>query len=241
MADRRQGVTQLSDRAYETLKSAILSLQLRPSEPLVERDLANELSMSVTPVREALQRLERDGLVTRIPFRGACVSMIGPADVEEIFELRGLLEGRCARISATQLTEKDLQELRDLLMDAEKHLANGDHGVCGEAIWLTHDVLMRGVRNGRLIELLKNIRAQARRVGAITAYIPNRAAKSIKEHKALLDALEKKDPDLAEQTMIDHMQSLCHDIISDYERGGVSTTFLVSENRVAELYETAYR
>jgi DNA-binding GntR family transcriptional regulator len=237
MVEVRRETVQLSSRAYEMLKDAIVSLRLRPGQALVERVLADSLDMSPTPIREALQRLEHEGLVTRTPFKGACVSGICLADLEEIFELRELLEARCARISATGMSDGDLRELRELLTTAEGCMNASDTTGYADALWQFHDLLMRCVRNRRLVHTLTDIRAQARRIGAVTAYVPGRSEKSIGEHRALLGALERRDPDLSEKLMIEHTRTLLADLRKDYQQGGVSATFLVSSTDVANLLQ----
>jgi len=229
---------QLSVQAYEILKGGILSLQRLPGAPLVERTLAEELSMSVTPVREALQRLEMEGLVCRLPYRGSTVSTISIDDVEEIYELRELLEARCVRVSATALGDKDLREMERELAEAERYSTSGDRAACGEAVWAAHNIFMRPVRNERLLEMLRNIRAQARRIGAVTTYIPGRQEKSLQEHAELLAALRSRDPHSAEQCMVRHIRSLRDDLRADYDHGGLSTAFLVSRRAASVLPKT---
>jgi DNA-binding GntR family transcriptional regulator len=228
MPKHRKEDAQLSLVAYETMRDGILSLQIRPGSSLVERDLAAELSMSVTPVREALHRLEHEGLVTKLPYKGCRVSEICMEDVEEIYELRELLEGRCARIAASELPEDDIQRMTVLLNEARDHIDKGDQVAGGEVIWEFHDLIMKPVENCRLKDFLTQIRAQARRIGTITTHIPGRQEKSLLEHAAIVEALVSRNPNAAEQAMIAHIQSLLHDLRQDYERGGLSVAFLAS-------------
>ena len=105
----------LKDRAYAAIKEAILSLKLQPGTLLVETELARQLGISKTPVRDALQELEREGLVTRILFKGTYVTEVSARDAEEIFQLRAVLEGLAARLATPRLTPEDLARARQLL------------------------------------------------------------------------------------------------------------------------------
>ncbi|MBI4757519.1 MAG: GntR family transcriptional regulator, partial [Chloroflexi bacterium] len=97
---RVEGPLSLKDKAYAAIKDAILSLQLKPGEPLVETELAEQLGISKTPVRDALQHLERGGFVTRVLFKGTYVTEVTLKDLKEVFQLRAVLEGLAARLAA---------------------------------------------------------------------------------------------------------------------------------------------
>jgi DNA-binding GntR family transcriptional regulator len=226
MASEPRETVQLSQRAYEDLREGILKLRLQPGMQLVERDLAAELEMSITPVREALQRLEHEGLVTKEPFRGARVLTLTLKDAAEIYELRELFEGRCARICATHSCGEDLRKMEELMDQADEHLRQHDLNGCGRMVWDAHDLIMGPVKNDRLRSLLKTIRTQAQLIGTITTYIPGRQAKSVAEHRALLEALKAGDPEQAELAMTAHLRSLHQDLKDDFEAGGLSRAFL---------------
>ncbi len=97
---RVTGPVSLKDKAYHAIKAAILSLKLKPGDPLVESDLAQQLGISKTPVRDALLELEREGFVTKVPFKGTYVTEITLKDVREVFQVRAVLEGLAARLAA---------------------------------------------------------------------------------------------------------------------------------------------
>jgi len=105
----------LSDQAYQVIKEAIISLELEPGERLKESTLAEELGISKTPIREALTRLQHEGLVETIRFKGASVAQIDDHDVEEIFEFRELLEGAAVKRAAIAFSSEDLQKGEALL------------------------------------------------------------------------------------------------------------------------------
>ena len=98
------GPNSLKDRAYHRIKAAILNLELKPGDPLVEGELAERLGISKTPVRDALTELRREGLVTKIPYSGTCVSEITQQDIRDIIQIRGVLEALAARLATPLLT-----------------------------------------------------------------------------------------------------------------------------------------
>ncbi|RIK34323.1 MAG: hypothetical protein DCC52_00995 [Chloroflexi bacterium] len=109
------GPTSLKDHAYQRIKDAILNLQLKPGAPLVEADLAEQLGVSKTPVRDALLELRREGLVTKIPYSGTFVSEITGKDIREIIQIRAVLEGLAARLATPHLSDAALEYLGGLI------------------------------------------------------------------------------------------------------------------------------
>lgn len=104
-----------ADRAYEALRSSILNLELLPGTVIKELEVMQRLDVGRTPLREALQRLASDGLVTVLPHRGTLVSNVSPHEIEALFELRRELDGFAARLAATHATAQDIRRLRALM------------------------------------------------------------------------------------------------------------------------------
>ncbi len=105
----------MTDWVWEELRDAIIELRLRPGEPLREVALAEQLGVSKTPLREAFARLEQEGLVETTSFKGAVVTGYSEIDLEEIYELRALLEGAAARAAAERSKDETLEALRDVV------------------------------------------------------------------------------------------------------------------------------
>ena len=105
----------LDKLAYEKIKEAILTFQFLPNDALVEGELASQLGISKTPVRDALMRLEKEGLVTRIPYKGTYVSDINNQDMANIFTIRIVLEGLAIHLATELLTEDDFQQMQKLI------------------------------------------------------------------------------------------------------------------------------
>jgi len=202
----------LKDRAYTVIKNAILSLKLKPGAPLVETQLADELGISKTPVRAALEELEREGFVTRILFKGTYVTEVTIKDLVEVFQLRAVLEGLAARLAVPLLSSQDLDQIADNLSAAEVALAEGDLILCSELGKTLHDVVINKANGQRLTLIIRNLDDHVQRFRAISDQISGRLNKSIEEHCQVLDALRLQDSDAAEQAMRDHLHSVLQDL-----------------------------
>jgi DNA-binding GntR family transcriptional regulator len=204
---------ELSQQAYDAIRKAIRDMELRPGEHLVESTLARRLGTSSMPVREALLRLERDGFVRTIPFRGAFVTTHDRRDVEEIFELRELLEGRAAAHAARLLTEGSVDRLEQIIREVDDGIAGGDVALCHELFIEFDDLLFDGTDNARLGWELRNLRDQIARIGVALMSIPGRLEQSQVEHKHVVAALRSRDSGAAEREMSTHVRSLRNSLL----------------------------
>lgn len=209
----------LKDRAYAAIKEAILSLRLQPGTPLVETELARQLGISKTPVRDALQELEREGLVTRILFKGTYVTEVSARDAEEIFQLRAVLEGLAARLATPRLTPEDLARARQLLDAADEARQQGDLSLCSRLGAQFHRLIIEKSTNQRLFPILDNLEDHTRRLRMLSDRIYGRLEKSSGEHRRILEALEQGNPLAAEQAVRDHLHSVLHDLSSEPRAG----------------------
>ncbi len=182
--DRRK----VTDWAYEEVRQAIIELKLKPGEPLREATMAEQLGVSKTPVREALARLEQEGLVETTSFKGAVVSAYSATDLVEIYELRELLEGAAARAAATSASEETLARLAAIVAQSRELRANE-----------------------RIRALIENLKAHLTRIGRLTEEIPGRVKASVEEHAAIVDAISARDADRAERSMRAHIRSVLTD------------------------------
>jgi GntR family transcriptional regulator, rspAB operon transcriptional repressor len=215
--DRRK----VTDWVYEELKSAIVDLRLAPGEPLREATLADRLGVSKTPIREALTRLEQEGLVETTSFKGAVVTRYSRQDLVEIYELRELLENAAVRAAAQSMTEQDLARLERIASESRrlqggknqggKNQGGQDRGELAALITEFDVVLYDQVRNHRIQALIENLRAHLTRIGQLTAEIPGRIDASVDEHEKIVEAIAARDPALAEQCMREHIRSVRDD------------------------------
>jgi GntR family transcriptional regulator, rspAB operon transcriptional repressor len=205
--DRRK----VTDWVYEELKSAIVDLRLAPGDPLREAALAEQLGVSKTPIREALTRLEQEGLVETTSFKGAVVSGYSRQDLIEIYELRELLENAAARAAAESMPDADRDRLRRICRESRELKKGNDAAGLATLISAFDDVLFDQVRNSRIRALIENLRAHLTRIGQLTAEIPGRIEASVDEHEKILEAIAARDPEQAERQMSEHIRSVRDD------------------------------
>ncbi len=206
----RTGMT-LTERVYTTIKEAILDLKLEPGSPLVEDELARQLGTSKTPVRDALFTLERDGLVTKVPYKGTYVSEVSLRDATEIFELRAVLEGLAARLASDGFGSAELAEAERLLDAADVARAQGRREAASQLGAQFHALILRQAENLRLKPILAKLEEQLRRLRRLSDLRQGRLEKSSHEHRLILQALRTGRPEAAEQAMRCHLQSVVAD------------------------------
>jgi DNA-binding GntR family transcriptional regulator len=207
----------LKDKAYNAIKSAILSLKLKPGDPLVESDLAQQLGISKTPVRDALLELEREGFVTKILFKGTYVTEITLKDVREAFQVRAVLEGLAARLAVPLLSAEELEEAEKIITAAEAALAEGDIALCSEHGKQFHSLIINKADNHRLQPLIRNLDDHLQRFRLLSDQINGRLNKSLTEHRKVLEALRRRDPIAAEEAMRGHLSSVLQDLSEEGE------------------------
>jgi DNA-binding GntR family transcriptional regulator len=195
------------EMAYEFLKSSVLSGHFNPGERLTEEHLAKKLGVSRTPVREALHKLESEGLIKPLETRGFIVSRDSKDEVEELFELRAILEGYALRIISERISEEDLKQLGRLIAGAEDALRRKRMEEVFKWNTKFHDML-HGivVDKKRLHRLLVNIRKYVLRYRRDTLQYPDGGKRAVDGHRKILLALRLKDPDLCERMMREHIQ-----------------------------------
>jgi DNA-binding GntR family transcriptional regulator len=210
--ERVDTLPSLKTKAYTAIKEAILSLRLEPGTSLVESDLAQQLGMSKTPVRDALQELEREGFVTRLSFKGTYVTGVTLRDVAEVFQLRAVLEGLAARLAAPLLSTEELDDIAAQFCLAEAALQEGNLTLCSERGQCLHDAIIGKADNPRLTLIIHNLDDHVIRFRAVSNRIAGRLHKSVVEHRRVLQALHRRDAAAAEQAMRDHLFSVLHDL-----------------------------
>ncbi len=210
---------QLKDAVYVQVRGQILDGSLPPGQVLREAEMTARFGVSKTPLRDALVRLQADGLVAIPPYRSAVVVGYSREDLREIYEVRELLEGACARDAALSIDADDLGELAQVMRDSVACVAGGDIRAGEEdrlALLLDRfDVIMYAQsRNRRIDEMVGNIRNHIQRIGRLTTQIPGRLAKSVAEHQAIFNAIVQRDGACAEASMRNHIRSVMADQLS---------------------------
>ncbi|GAA0244274.1 GntR family transcriptional regulator [Actinomadura nitritigenes] len=205
-----------TDTAYDAVRRMILSGEAAAGSRLGEAELAETLGLSRTPVREALQRLGADGLVEVLPHRGARVVRWTRRDLEEIFELRSLLEPYAAARAARMAPGEDV--LADLLgqCDAmEAAVAAGDFTRVAQLNSLFHAAVIDASRNRRLPAMLTSVMHAPLIVGTFRRYDAGEMARSMNHHRELVAAMAARDPDWAESVMRAHIRAAAANLSHD--------------------------
>lgn len=181
-----------SDRAYAHLERAILIGELKPRERLVEAELAEQLGLSRTPVREALRRLEERGLVRILPHRGAVVADLSAEEVESIYEVRVCLEGLAARLAAAALTPAQLARIGQLEGACARLASSGDILALMAANDQFHDAIYGAAGNPCLLELIRQLRQRVNLLRYNAWALPARIGRSLEEHRQILELLRAR-------------------------------------------------
>lgn len=193
----------LADQAYQGLLAAIAEGRLKPGERVRETALAEELGISRTPIREALQRLARDGLVQLDARSGARVAELSLAAIQELYDLREILEGSTARLAALGATANDLQRLDAILEKEAAHL--GDPPALAKLNKLYHRTLCEAANNRYLTSAVATFSTTLLLLGPTTLAAHHRADESHREHRLIVEAIVKGDADGAEALMRGHI------------------------------------
>jgi DNA-binding GntR family transcriptional regulator len=188
--------------AYEHLKQEILDGSLEPGQKLVETSLAEQLRVSRTPIREALTRLEHDGLAER-GARGYLVRERSPEEILDIYETRCVLEAMAGRVAAERRTDHDLRQLTWIASLGES-VDTDDHATMADHNRQFHRAVWRAAHHETLYDLLQRLDLHVGRYPATTLAFPGRWEESLLEHAALLAAIEKRDAVEAENVAYKH-------------------------------------
>lgn len=215
---------QLKDAVYLQLREDIISGALPAGAVLREAELVTRFGVSKTPLRDALVRLQKDGFVDIPPYRSAVVTGYSPADLREIYELRELLEGACARQAALHISDEELTGLAGIVA-ASAACVHGRATIPGTEEELAGLIqqfdlaLYAQSRNSRIDEMVGNIRGHVQRIGRLTTGIPGRLAKSVAEHQAIYEAIARRDGAAAESLMRRHILSVMTDQLDSMGEG----------------------
>lgn len=208
----------LREVVFQTLRTAILRGDLEPGERLMEIHLASRLGVSRTPIREAIRMLELEGLVVMLPRKGAQVAEMTAESLRDVMEVRESLEALAVELAVIRMTEGDLEHLKTAEARFQEALEHGDPVEIADSDEHYHDVIYASTGNGRLVQILYNLRLHMYRYRL--EYIRDEKSRAIlrKEHEQILDGLTKRDPEEAlkavrahignqKKTMLDRIQS----------------------------------
>ena len=192
------------ETTYERLCEEIRSGKLPPGSRLRETEIAERLAVSRTPVREAIRRLEADGLVDHLPRSGAVVRKLEYPELMELYEMRTVLEGTAARLAARAASPVELEEL--VAINDEMRAAAGRPEVVIGLNRQFHKLLLDAARNRFLLRAMATVENTLLILGSSSMAMPDRAREAVDEHREVLDALLARDGAAAEAAMRRHME-----------------------------------
>lgn len=197
----------LRDVVFNTLRRAILKGELKPGERLMEIALAERLGVSRTPVREAIRKLELEGLVVMIPRRGAQVANITEKDLNDVLEVRIALENLSIEKACECMTEEQLEQLLLAAKAFERTKEDGNLVKLAEADVAFHEVIYQSSDNQRLMQVLNNLREQIYRYRV--EYLKDEETRNhlVKEHEALYHAIKERDVKKAQEISFCHLEN----------------------------------
>lgn len=214
----------LKDRVYEEIKKSVIDLSLLPNEQLVEQRLAKDLGVSKSPIREALLRLEREGLVYMRPYKGAFVAEITEKTIHEIFQLREALEVYCIKIACDTFSAEEIERAQKIVSEGREAIQQGDLMRCYDSNIHIHDYLVKKINNSRITQTYFGLIDHLNRYRIIASRIDGRVPKSQKEHILIVEALKRRNKALAGESMSKHLHSLLNDFLHSKELKGILNT-----------------
>ncbi len=197
----------LRDVVFNTLRQAILKGELEPGERLMEIQLAERLGVSRTPIREAIRKLELEGLVLMIPRKGAEVAKISEKSLRDVLEVRRSLEELAIELACARMNEEDIQNLEVAQNAFQEAVAHGDAMTIAESDEHFHDIIYNGTGNTRLVQILNNLREQMYRYRL--EYIKDEDKRQILlvEHEQIFKAIQNRHVAEAKAAAREHIDN----------------------------------
>ena len=207
----------LGSQAYQELRRIILEGQVGPGKKLNEGELAKALGISRTPIREAINRLEKEGLVEIFPQRGAFVIQFTEKDVYELFLIRENLEGLAARLAAEKVTPASLAKLETCVEGFKEPFQEKDIQRYSREDLKFHQTIVLLSDARRLVKLVSLLLDHIRMFRLTTRGVPDRMKASLADHRRIIEAMRQKNPEEAERRMRQHIQRVRDGVINNIQ------------------------
>jgi len=212
-----EGYELLSKKVYQVLKAEIIKGSLKPGTKLLEGKIAEQMGVSRTPVREALKELAAEGFAKMTPNQGIVINNISIEDLQEVLQIRVVLEGLAARLAAKMIKEKEIKELEKILRKMEYYTKKGDILDFSRRATEFHALVVNACGNNKLIQIRKNLYDQAHRYRMGSLNNPGRLKYSLEEHRKIVEALKRKDSEQADRLSQKHIENVLENILSHEE------------------------
>ncbi len=207
LGSKQLKVSLLRDQVLNLLRQAIVEMQLKPGDLLVERELIEWTGVSRATIREALRQLTAEGLVQTIPQKGTIVASPSPTEARELFEIRAMLEGLAARQFTERASDKDRKDIKAAVRRLERLVSSGsDVRTLLQAKNQFYGILLRGAYNNTLHSLLSSLQARIAVLRATSMSHPGRPQESVQEVRAVVEASERGDGAAAEEACVWHVR-----------------------------------
>lgn len=187
----------LRDVVFNTLRKAILTGQLKPGERLMEVHLANRLGVSRTPIREAIRKLELEGLVIMIPRRGAEVARITEKSLKDVLEVRRALDALSVELACERITKEDMERLWEACQEFERAAKGKDASIIAKADVALHDIIVEATGNLRLAQLVNNLSEQMYRYRFVYIKEESKHDMLVAEHREIYESIASRDRERA--------------------------------------------
>jgi DNA-binding GntR family transcriptional regulator len=210
------------EEVYESLKNSILRGKLKGGQRLIEEQLASQIGISRTPVREAFHKLERDELVTRLPKGGFAVREFTRGDVEEIFGIRSALESYAVFLATLHISPERIFTLEKKIEETEKAMKSKDNDKVVQLHTEFHDLLYQSCKSKKLIEMINNFRDYFYRYRPALLRTEKTIRESNQDHRDMLEAMKRKNARSAERLVRNHLIKGKEIIIKEINRGGMA-------------------
>ena len=196
----------LRDVVFERLRKAIVEGSLKPGQRLMEVQLAEQLGVSRTPVREAIRKLELEGLVIMLPRKGAYVADMSIKDVIDLLEVRAALEGLAASLAAERMMPENVEKLKNISDELKKNVENSNLSETLKKDVEFHQCIFEASGNNKLVQMINSLWEQVYRFreGYMSDY--NAALEIIKEHEKLIGAIENGESEKASKYAREHIE-----------------------------------
>lgn len=197
----------LREMVFESLREAIIQGRLKPGERLMEIQLADEMGVSRTPIREAIRKLELEGFVVMVPRKGAYVAGISVKDIVDVFEVRAALEALAAGLAAERITPDELEDLERSLVVISEVSSKEDINAIVETDTNFHELIYKASRNERLFQIVIHLKEQIQRFRTTSLSQPGRSKDALEEHRKMVEAISDRNVELAQNLARDHIEN----------------------------------